>query len=229
MAILYSLPLIVVGVVAAVLVHQVALVPLFLALLVGIMPNPAAAGLHFCARKIAADDPVYMVDVRNALRDFWRPAAALYAFSLLSVGIIVANIIFYAFLRFAIAPFLELIWVYLLFTWLMVQIYLYPMLLTVEKPTVPLIYRNSLVLAFRKPVSSLIMLICWLFVLLLSTTTGLVIVLGLIVAAIMQQSITLRLLPTVGVPAPRSADEVYPTEPTTAHPASGRNRKRRRR
>ena len=202
LAILYSLPLVVVGMAMALLVHQVALVPLFLALLLGIMPNPAAAGLHFCARQIAADDPVSLSEVRAALRTLWKPAAVLYVSSLLFFIIIVANVIFYAALRMPFSPFLELLWIYLLFTWLVLQIYLYPMLMTVKEPTITLIYRNSLVLAFRKPVSSLVMLFFWLLVLLLCCITGLVLVLGLIIAAIMQHALALRLLPSMGVPPP---------------------------
>jgi hypothetical protein len=229
LAIVLSAPLILLGLLIAFLVHQIPLVPLALALLLGIMPNPGAAGLQFCARQIARDEPVSTVDMRRALGAFWKPASALYAFSLVALILIAANVIFYAALNSPVSPFLELIWVYLFVTWLMAQVYLYPMLLAVDRPSVPVIYRNSLVLAFRKPFSTMIVLVFWLFVLILCSATGLVIVLGLIVAAIMQQALLLRLLPTVS-PAPREASSAAGTNgaPDTQS-VSRRSRKRRRR
>lgn len=219
MAILFSLPIVVVALSAAYFIHQLELVPPFLALLLGVMPNPAAAGLHFCAKEVARDDPVVMSEVFDALKRLWKQAAQLYALSLVTLLIIVINIVFYAALRLAISPILDIVWVYILFMWFMAQVYLYPMLFAMDSPSVFQAYKNSLVVALRKPLPTTILLFIWLVVLLISCSTGLVLILGLIVPAIMQQSLAYRVLPTM---VPMSA--ILPqSEASNNHPVDSGN------
>lgn len=218
LAFVYSLPLIFVAVAPAAITGHLVFAPPLIALLLGIMPNPAAAGLHLCAREITRDDLLTLRDVQEGLRRLWKPALALYAFSAIAFVLILVNIIFYAGLNSPIAPPLEIIWVYLLFTWLAVQMYLYPMLLAVEQPSVPLVYRNAFVLAFKRPISTLVALIAWLAILILCSATGLVIVLGLIIAAMIQHTLVQRLIPTLGTRGPPTAPRPAPETKAAASP-----------
>jgi uncharacterized membrane protein YesL len=224
MAVVYSLPLVFVAVIPATVLGHFAFAPVALAVLLGVMPNPAAAGLQFCAREVARDEQVTIREVRAALSRYWRQAAALYASSFVALVLIVVNIVFYDGMRSPIALPLDMIWIYLLFTWLAVQMYLYPMLLTVERASVPLIYRNALLLAFRRPISTLVVLVMWLLVLVVSSVTGLVLVLGLVVAAIMQQALTLRLVAGL---VPRQGPDPRESGESRVGPTGRRGRRRR--
>jgi uncharacterized membrane protein YesL len=232
-AFLYSLPLVVLAVVPFVVAGRLVLIPLALAVLVGVMPNPAAAGLQYCAKLVARDDQVDITDVRRGFREYWRPATALYVFDLLALVLIIANVVFYSAQGGGIFLALSLIWLYLLVTWTAVQVYLYPMLLSMEHPSVPLVFRNALVLVVRRPISTFFVTVTWLAVLLIASASPLVVIAGLIVPAIMQQSLLDRLLPglapSVRAATPSEEDSVRVTKQPLAKRPSSRTRRRLKR
>jgi hypothetical protein len=200
---LYSVPLLAVALITGVLLRQLALTPLALALLLGILPNPLAAGLQHCARLAVRDEPFVLSDLQRGLQEYWRPALLLFVIGLVALLVILLNLSFYARVGGALSTVLALIWLYLLILWLAVHLYAYPLLFTVERPTwrkaVLLVYRNALVLAVTRPVSTILVGAVWLFWLLLTSATGLMLLVGLVVAALIQQALLLRLLPTYGI------------------------------
>jgi uncharacterized membrane protein YesL len=193
----YSLPLVLVAIALSLWIGKLAYAPLLMALLIAVLPNPAAAGLQSCARLAALDDPLAFEDMRDGLREYWRPAAVMFLTSLISLLLIVANILFYATLHSPIFVVLDIVWTYLLFTWFMAHVYVYPMLFSLEQRNVLLVYRNSIVLAFKKPFTTFFVMAFWLAWLVLVDYVGLILVVGLIVAAMVQQSVAVRVLTSV--------------------------------
>lgn len=193
----YSLPLVLAAVGLSLWIGKLAYAPVLIALLLGVVPNPFAAGLQYCARLAARDDPLAIEDLRDGLREYWRPAAVMYGISLVSLILILANILFYATLRSPIFVVLDIIWTYLLFTWFMAHVYVYPMLFALEDRKVLLVYRNSIILAYKKPFTTFFVMAFWLAWLIFSSYIGLVVIAGLIIAAIVQQETTRRTLTSV--------------------------------
>ncbi len=188
----YSLPLVLVAMILSLWIGKLAYAPLLIALLLGVLPNPFAAGLQSCARLAAFDDPLAFEDLMAGLRQYWRPAAVMFGVSLVSLLLIVVNILFYATLRSPIFVVLDIIWTYFLFTWFMAHVHVYPMLFALEQRNVLLVYRNSIVLAFKKPFTTFFVMAFWLVWLVLASYIGLIVVAGLVVSAIIQQTVTTR-------------------------------------
>ena len=63
LAMLLSLPIVLVSIVAAFFVHSLSLVPLGIALLVGVLPNPACMGLQTLTRELARGDTADLAEV----------------------------------------------------------------------------------------------------------------------------------------------------------------------
>lgn len=194
--VLYSLPLVVIAFIGALFLHQILLAPFGVALLLGVLPNPAAAGLHYCARLRAKDEPIVFADLRDGLSEYWRAAVPLFGAGIALLAIILINVAFYGAMRGTIARLLEFVWLYIFMLWAGIHLYVYPLLFAVEERSVLLIHRNAAVLAVRRPVPTLLVGLVWLGWLVLSSVVGIVVLAGLVVAALLQQNVFVRLLPT---------------------------------
>src|SRR6476660_8906922 len=71
-AILLSLPIVLVSIVAAFVAHSLSLVPLGIALLVGALPNPACMGLQRLAEELAHGQSADLGEQWRAIRTYWR-------------------------------------------------------------------------------------------------------------------------------------------------------------
>src|SRR5690348_1261478 len=72
LAMLLSLPIVLVSIVVAFFVHSLSVVPLGVAVLVGALPNPACMGLQAFAREIARRQVPEFGDQWQGLRTYWR-------------------------------------------------------------------------------------------------------------------------------------------------------------
>ena len=75
LAMLLSLPIVLVLVVVAFFVHSLSVVPLGIAVLVGALPNPACMGLQKLARELAHGEPPEFREQWQAVRTYWRVAS----------------------------------------------------------------------------------------------------------------------------------------------------------
>ena len=209
LAMLLSLPIVLVTIVAAFVVHSLSLVPLGIALLVGALPNPACMGLQTLARELARGDTADFGEQRQGLRMYWRVSLRAWSIAAAIAIICVLNMAFYATQAanpatrlHAVAAPLFVVWTLILFLWLGIQLYVAPLLLAQAEARVLLAYRNAAVIMLSRPVASLIVSLIWLGVLVFTSFTALATIIGLALAASIQQN-TLRLmlpnlLPTQG-------------------------------
>src|SRR5437868_6150115 len=72
LAMLLSLPIVLVLIVVAFFVHSLSVVPLGIAVLVGALPNPACMGLQSLAREIARGDSLNFGEQWQGVRTYWR-------------------------------------------------------------------------------------------------------------------------------------------------------------
>ena len=200
LAMLLSLPIVLVTIVAAFVVHSLSLVPLGIALLVGALPNPACMGLQTLARELARGHTPDFGEQWQGLRMYWRVSLRAWSIAAAIAITCVLNMAFYATQAanpatrlHAVAAPLFVVWTLILFLWLGIQLYVAPLLLAQAEARVLLAYRNAAVIMLSRPVASLTVSLVWLGALVFTSATGLATVIGLALAASIQQN-TLRLL-----------------------------------
>jgi hypothetical protein len=208
LAMLLSLPIVLVLVVAAFFVHSLSLVPLGIALLVGALPNPACMGLQTLTRELARGDTADLGEQWQGLRMYWRVSLRAWSIAAAITITCVLNVAFWgtqaaspATSLHAVAAPLFVFWALILLLWLGVHLYVAPLLLAQTEARVLLAYRNAAVIMLSRPVASVTVSLVWLGALVFTSTTALATVIGLALAASIQQN-TLRLLLPNLLPAP---------------------------
>jgi uncharacterized membrane protein YesL len=133
--------------------------PWWLAPLLAIPAGPASAALANVARRSArdlhSDRTVYV----EGLRSYWRQALALSAISMTILALLLLNIAFYASRTAALLGALTFFWGYLSVFWIGVQIYLYPVLVGLDAPTVSGALRIAVAMTFSNLIFSMVLLI----------------------------------------------------------------------
>lgn len=133
--------------------------PWWIAPLAAIPSGPAMAALAVVTRRAARDIHVDRSYYLDGLKTYWRPALALSAIGMVGLALMSLNILFYLFQQNALLQGLTLLWVYVLILWVSVQLYVYPILVSLERPTIWLALRTALAAAFANPFFSLLLLI----------------------------------------------------------------------
>ena len=204
LAMLLSLPIVLVSIVAAFFVHSLSVVPLGIALLVGALPNPACMGLQTLARELARGQTADFGEQRQVLRMYWRVSLRAWSIAGAIAITCVLNMAFYATQAanpatrlHAVAAPLFVVWTLILFLWLGVHLYVAPLLLAQAEARVLLAYRNAAVIMLSRPVASLTVSLVWLGALVFTSATGLATVIGLALAASIQQNTLRMLLPNL--------------------------------
>ena len=204
LAMLLSLPIVVVVIVVAFFVHSLSVVPLGIAILVGALPNPACMGLQKLGRELAHGEPAEFREQWQAVRTYWRVALRAWLIAAATAIICALNAAFYATQAahpasglHAVAAPLFVVWTLILLLWLGVHLYVAPLLLAQVEPRALLAYRNAAVIMLSRPVASLNASLIWLGALLLTSATALATIIGLALAASIQQNALRRLLPSL--------------------------------
>ena len=204
LAMLLSLPIVLVSIVAAFAVHSLSLVPLGVALLVGALPNPACMGLQTLARELARGDTADLREQWQGLRMYWRVSLRAWLIAAAIAITCVLNMAFYATQAanpatrlHAVAAPLFVVWTLVLFLWLGINLYVAPLLLAQAEARVLLAYRNAAVIMLSRPVASLNVSVIWLGALVFTSATALATIIGLALAASIQQNAFRLLLPNL--------------------------------
>lgn len=202
-AILLSVPLIVAIGALAVGVKSFSLVPLGVAFLIGVLPNPCTAGVQVVAHELATGEVVTFGDYWKGLRRYARLATLVWLLSLIASAVMLGNIIFYvrqvgsgASHFHTIAGPLLVLWVLVFVIWISIHLYVFPLLVEQEIKNIWLIYRNAALMVLSRPGATLVVVPVWLAILIVSSATGLATLLGLALGASIQHNATAKLLPT---------------------------------
>jgi hypothetical protein len=202
-AVVLSIPLLLLAALTSAWINSLALFPLGVALLVGILPNPAAAGLQVATHDLATGDIVYLKDQWRGLREHSGLAFRTWLVSLAISAIILVNIVFYG--RAAVgagAPLHDIarpaqaVWLLLLFLWVALHVYVYPLIVRQEVRKVQTIYRNAFVIMAARPIFTLGAALSWLVVIFVGAATGMAALVGLAAAAAIQQNALAYILPS---------------------------------
>jgi hypothetical protein len=203
LAMALSIPLILLIGIAAFGTRSLSLIPIGVALLIGVLPNPCAAGVQVIAHQLANDDQLTFKGHWSGLRQYAGLAASAWAVSLAVSAIILANAAFYAYsighatgLLHTLSIPLFLIWSLLFLGLVSIHLFVYPLLIEQEVKSIWLVYRNASLMALARPSVMTVVVPLWILVLVLSSATGLATFIGLAIAAAIQQNTTAKLLPT---------------------------------
>jgi uncharacterized membrane protein YesL len=203
MATLLSAPIILTVGAVAYGTRSLSLIPLGVALLVGVLPNPCAAGLHAVTREFAASGYATFSDHWAGLRAYFFPALKAWLLSLAVTALIVANLVFYVralgtgsgIVR-SVSPGLLFAWLLVFVVWIAIHLYVFPLIVVQEVKSLRLVYRNAFMMALARPGVTACVVPIWIALLLLCSATGLVTFIGLVLCAAIQHTTTARLLPT---------------------------------
>jgi len=221
LAMLLSLPIVLVLITVAFFVHSLNVVPLGIAVLVGALPNPACIGLQTLAREVARGDTADFGEQWQGLRMYWRVSLRAWLIAATITIVCVLNMAFYATeganpaarLHAVAAP-LFVAWTLILFLWLGVHLYVAPLLLAQTEARALLAYRNAAVITLSRPAASLTVTVFWLGALVFTSATALATVIGLALAASIQQNALRLLLPDL-LPAPGEVEVTANHTPPT--------------
>jgi hypothetical protein len=146
-AVLFSIPAIALVVLVASFARSLSYIPLGIAVLVGVLPNPACMGLQALAKAMANGESPDLRDQWGDLRGFWRVALRAWLISTAVTAVCFLNVAFYANQAgsatsnlHGIAGPLSILWGLLLISWLAIHLYVAPLLLAQESPSVLLAY-----------------------------------------------------------------------------------------
>jgi uncharacterized membrane protein YesL len=143
--------------------------PAFLtALLVLLLPNPAAGGLYGLAAVIEEGESPQFSSYWEALRAYWRRGLALFAIGLGGVLLSLFNLTFYLNSGGWLAL-LSILWLYGLVFWLCLQQYLFPLLVYSSDKRLWRLYQKATYLTLGHPLFSLVLLVVAVLFVLLST------------------------------------------------------------
>lgn len=148
--------------------------PWWLMPLLAIPVGPATAALatvaRRCTRNRAADRTVFMA----GLRTYWRMALGISAVGMIGIVGVLVNLIFYVSRSNAFLQAFGLFWLYLVLFLVAAQMYAYPILVGMEKPSVLGALRLALTAAFGNPFFSFVLV---LIVAALTAVSGAVVIL----------------------------------------------------
>lgn len=133
--------------------------PWWLAPLAAIPAGPALAALAVVARRCARDIRVDRSYYLDGLRAYWRQGLALSAIGMAVLSVLCLNLLFYAGQRMLLLVAFSALWAYLILFWVSVQLYVYPLLTAMEKPTVRLVLRNAAVITAANPFYSALLVL----------------------------------------------------------------------
>jgi hypothetical protein len=161
-------------------------------------------GLQTLARELARGDTAGFREQWQGLRMYWRVSLRAWLIAAAITVVSVVNMAFYGTqaanpaARFhAVAAPLFVVWTLILVLWLGVHLYVAPLLLAQTEARVLLAYRNAAVVMLSRPVASVAVSLVWLGALVFTSFTALATVIGLALAACIQQNALRLLLPNV--------------------------------
>jgi uncharacterized membrane protein YesL len=128
------------------------------------LPTPGNVALSGLALIAAGPDAPRFAQFRTSLRAHWRLASRCLLLSLLVLAALIANVYFYAVLSSGWLRFVSIAWLYGTFFWLSLHLYLVPLLVYVNEPRLPDLYRRAAFVALGHPAYTIVLLLALLIV-----------------------------------------------------------------
>ena len=129
----------------------------WLVLCLPIVTAPASFAALYCVAEMAArEKPISARDFFAAFRQYFAKGLLLGLIDLMLAVVIVANLLFYSQLAASWAQVARAVWIAVGVFWILVQVYLFPMLVVQLEPSIKWALRNALMMTLGQPVFTLI-------------------------------------------------------------------------
>jgi uncharacterized membrane protein YesL len=138
------------------------------AMLSVLLLGPASAGLLTMAQRIVEGRVAPISLFFEGFRQHYRISWIVYGLWMLGLVTLIFNLIFYAQLSGFFGSFLTILFTYFVVAWFTLLIYLGPLMLLQEEQRLRLIWRNAFVMAFGRPIFTLLTAIIMALVIALS-------------------------------------------------------------
>jgi uncharacterized membrane protein YesL len=132
---------------------------------------PVTLGLHKAANRVANYKRVDSGFFYDAARQHIGKGWLLFALNLLMLGGVIFNIVFYLNSTEGWTQIIGIVWVWVLLLLLLAGQYFFPLFWQQDEPSIKMVLRNSLLLAIRHPLYSLLMLLFQIFLVVFSIVT----------------------------------------------------------
>lgn len=116
--------------------------------------GPATASLFALTYRISDGRAVKIGEFFGGLRAHARQGWLIYGLWMLGLVAALANLLFYLGVANLFGGIMIGLWIYLLLLWMMIGIYVFPLIFLQERPALRLIARNALLMAMRHPIYS---------------------------------------------------------------------------
>jgi uncharacterized membrane protein YesL len=132
---------------------------------------PVALGLHKAANRVANYRRVDSGFFYDGARQYIVKGWLLFGITLLMIGGVTFNIVFYLNSTEAWTQIIGIVWIWVLLLLLMAGQYFFPLFWQQDEPSIKMILRNALLLAIRHPLYSFLMMLFQIFLLVVSILT----------------------------------------------------------
>lgn len=155
---------------------------------------PALAGAAFVTHRVAHGDAFVPSDFWIGFREYFRRSWKLALPSLVGWALLAINLQFYARQTNPYLRMVVILWAFAGFVWLVLQFYLFPLMIYQKDKSVKAVFKNAAILAISKPIFNLVLLIIVIAIAALMVLSGIVAALLLIVFISLTATVALRFL-----------------------------------
>ena len=175
----------------------------FVLLLLLLAPNPASAGLHYYANQAARQQLLDFGYFWTGLRQYAARSALLFGIGIFGVLLMLFNLTFYVTSPNEYVKLLAIVFLYVLYFWLSMQVYILPLLIERKNKSALFILKNAALVALDNPGFTFVTfaLIC-LWAVICLVLTPLVPLASMAVVATMQNKALLSRLEKYGLYTP---------------------------
>jgi uncharacterized membrane protein YesL len=124
-----------------------------------VAPSPASVGIHLYANQLIKGERADFDLFWLGLRTFWARSLALLAIGFLGAVLLGVNIYFYVSNESMALRYFAILWVYALIIWVMMLLYMNPLLVEQENKSLKLVLRNALYLCLGNLIPSFVILV----------------------------------------------------------------------
>jgi len=179
---LLSIPVVVVVTLVLILFKVPGELALPISLLFALLaPSPSSVGIHNYVNQQVKEERVEFELFWSGLRRFWRPSLMLLGIGVFGTALLSVNLVFYLTSPLTVLHYFGILWLYAILLWIVMMLYMNPLLVEQENKSVKLIVRNAFLLSVDNVVPSLVLVV--ILVLLSAVSIGITLLVALLTAS----------------------------------------------
>ncbi|HLH72447.1 MAG TPA: hypothetical protein VKX96_04115 [Chloroflexota bacterium] len=122
-------------------------------------PSPSSVGIQNYVNQLVKEERVEFDLFWAGLRTLWRPSLILLGISVFGTALLGVNLMFYLSSSLTVLHYFAILWLYAIVVWIIMMLYMNPLLVEQENKSIKLIVRNSFLLAVDNVIPSLVLVV----------------------------------------------------------------------